>query len=83
MRLCQFQDSLGVPGEGIHSYRIFNVPVADYIMTFILTAWIASFESVKKHVPNLLTRILFVFSAVMILGAFLHTLFCVKSNLVF
>ena len=36
MNLCQYRNMLGRPGEGIHSYRIFNVPVVDAGLTALL-----------------------------------------------
>ena len=33
--LCKYKNALGVPGKGIHSYRICNIAIADVIMTII------------------------------------------------
>ena len=35
MNLCKYKDALGKPNVGIHSYQIFNIAIADVIMTFI------------------------------------------------
>ena len=40
--LCKYKDALGKPKTGIHSYRIFNIAIADVIMT-IIAALIISF----------------------------------------
>ena len=83
MGLCKYQDILGIPREGIHSYRVFDVPIVDYLLTFFLTIGISFIPSIKTFIPNLLTRLLLVFSVLMIVAGLLHTLFCVKSNLSF
>ena len=33
--LCKYKDALGVPGKGIHSYRLFNVAIVDVLMTLV------------------------------------------------
>ena len=33
---CKYKDSLGKPGEGLHSYRVFNLSVLDILFTFLL-----------------------------------------------
>ena len=71
MNLCQYKDSLGIPGKGIHSYRIFNIAIMDVIMT-IIAAYFISFL-VKK---SFLFILLFLF----LLGIFLHHLFCVRTT---
>ena len=35
MSLCKYKNALGVPGKGIHSYRILNIPIFDVLFTFI------------------------------------------------
>ena len=83
MSLCQYQDILGSPGLGLHSIRLFDVPVVDYILTIILTIAISNIPKFKSYIPNLLTRLLIIFSVLMVVAAILHKLFCVKSNLTF
>jgi hypothetical protein len=36
MDLCKYKNILGVPGQGPHSYRIFNIAIVDVILTIIL-----------------------------------------------
>ena len=31
--LCKYKDILGKPGQGVHSYRIFNIAIVDVILT--------------------------------------------------
>ena len=71
MDLCKYKDALGVPGQGIHSYRIFNIAGADVAMT-LCAAFLVSYAfklSLLITVPTLFA-----------LGIFLHWLFCVKTT---
>jgi hypothetical protein len=42
MDLCKYKNFFGKPGEGAHSYRIFNIAIVDLGLT-ILVAYILSF----------------------------------------
>jgi len=33
---CQYKDLFGKVGEGVHSYRIFNIAVVDVLLTVLL-----------------------------------------------
>ena len=70
--LCQYKNLLGVPGKGIHSYRIFNIAIADVIMTIIGTYLISWCFKLNFW---LILIILF------LLGIVLHHLFCVKTTI--
>ena len=72
MLLCKYKDALGIPGKGIHSYRIFNIAIADVIMT-IIGAYILS---LIFKTPCLYTLI-----ALFILGIILHRIFCVRTTI--
>jgi len=71
MNLCKYKDILGKPGKGIHSFRIFNIAVADVIMTFIV-AYIVSY----------IFRYNFWYTSItfFILGIVLHRIFCVRTT---
>lgn len=71
MNLCKYKDALGVPGKGIHSYRIFNIAIADVVMT-IISAWILSW--IFKWSFRVTLVVLF------LLGIILHRLFCVNTT---
>ena len=34
-KLCKYKNALGVPGKGLHSYRIFNIPIFDVLFTIL------------------------------------------------
>lgn len=71
MNLCKYKDALGIPGKGIHSYRIFNIAIADVVMT-IIGAYILSF--IFK------TPFLYTLIALFVLGIILHKIFCVRTT---
>jgi Na+/melibiose symporter-like transporter len=73
MDLCKYKNALGVPGKGIHSYRLFGVAIADVIMT-IIGALLISFFFKTKFVYTLVV-------VVFVLGIVLHRLFCVRTTL--
>jgi hypothetical protein len=70
--LCKYKDILGKPGQGVHSFRIFNIAIVDVLLT-ILAAYILSIFTNYK----LVYTILFMF----ILGIISHRLFCVKTTI--
>jgi hypothetical protein len=62
---------LGVPNEGIHSYRIFNIAYMDVLATIIgsiLLAYIMQWSYIKTLV------------GMFILGIILHRMFCVRTT---
>jgi len=72
MDLCKYKNILGVPGQGPHSYRIFNIAIVDVILTIIL-AYIISYIYKISFVKT--SIILF------ILGILLHRVFCVRTTI--
>jgi uncharacterized membrane protein len=72
MNLCKYKDALGVPGKGIHSYRIFNIAIADVVMT-IIGAYILSLIFKTPFFYTLL--------ALFVLGIILHKIFCVRTTI--
>ena len=71
MNLCKYKEALGIPGQGIHSYRLFGVAIADVIMTIIggfLFAWLFGWN----------TR--YTIIGLFLLGIVLHRLFCVRTT---
>lgn len=63
---------IGVPGEGIHSYRIFNVAYMDVIIVLlaaILIAWAMNWSYMKTIV------------GIFVLGIVVHKVLCVGTTL--
>jgi fatty acid desaturase len=69
--LCKYKEALGVPGKGIHQYRIFNVAIMDVLLTIIVAGILAWIFKLNFW---LLLLILF------LLGIILHRLFCVRTT---
>ena len=77
MDLCHSQlkkdldNLIGVPGEGIHSYRIFNIAYMDVIVVLlaaILIAWAINWSYIKTII------------GIFILGIGVHTVLCVGTT---
>lgn len=70
--LCKYRDIGGIPGKGIHKYRFLGVSVTDYLLTIIgaaILAWIFNLN------------FWWVLIVLLILGIFLHRLFCVRTTM--
>lgn len=70
--LCKYKDILGMPNEGLHQYRIFNISIVDVILTII----VAFFISYIFHINFILTLII-----LFLLGIIIHKIFCVKTTI--
>ena len=71
MSLCQYRNIFGKPGEGVHSYRIFNIAIVDLGLTLLVAFGLSL---VLKKPFALISSIL------LILGVVLHRLFCVRTT---
>lgn len=72
MSLCQYKNALGVPGQGIHSFRIFDIAFFDVLLTCALAYlinYVGKFESYG-----------IVLFCTFLAGIFLHWLFCVETT---
>ena len=69
---CQYKDVFGKVGEGVHSYRLFNVAIIDVIFT-ILAAYLINLLKPSFGFINVL---MFLF----VLGILLHRIFCVRTT---
>ena len=72
--LCKYKDIFGKVGEGLHSYRLFNIAVVDVIST-IFVAYLLKIYIFPQRSFLKLTIILF------LLGIILHRILCVKTTL--
>ena len=70
--LCKYKDFFGRPGEGAHSYRIFNIAYIDVIFTVIM-AWVIS----KLFTLSFGYTLIIVF----LLGIVMHRAFCVRTTI--
>lgn len=74
--LCKYKDSLGVPGKGIHSYRLFNLAIVDVFFTFLLGLFIWSFTKNRS-----LVSYIYITLSCFLAGIILHRTFCVKTTI--
>jgi hypothetical protein len=72
MRLCQYRDSLGVSGQGIHSRRFMGLSINDVLMTFIGAFLVSKGTGWDLE---------WVTGGLFLLGIFLHWLFCVSTTI--
>ena len=70
--LCRYKNILGKPGEGVHSYRIFNIAVVDVLLTVLLALIIYFFF------PKISLVYILVF--LFLLGIVSHHIFCVRTT---
>jgi len=71
MSLCKYKDLFGKPGEGIHSWRIFDIGVIDVLTTILFAYFISFFTGIS---------LFYVLPAVFLLGIYVHRLFCVRTK---
>ena len=72
MSLCKYKNALGIPNEGIHSYRFLGLAIVDVIMTIILAILISYFFKIS---------FLYTSISIFVLGIILHRLFCVRTTI--
>lgn len=72
MKLCNYKDIFGEPRKRAHSIRIFDFAVVDILLTFIL-AYIIQYIFGGNY--------FFILFIIVIIGIFLHWLFCVDTKL--
>jgi len=70
--LCKYKNIFGKVGQGIHSYRIFNIAIVDVLLTLLATFIVHLF--LPKY------SFFFILFVLFILGIILHRLFCVKTT---
>jgi hypothetical protein len=72
MSLCKYKNIFGRPGEGIHSYRLFNLAIVDVIFT-VLGAMGLSYAFKTNFILSLILLFL--------TGIFFHKIFCVRTTI--
>ena len=71
--LCDYSEIFGKVGEGVHSYRIFDVAIIDVVMTMIGAYFLQ--KTLKKY------EYYEVLLGLFLLGIILHRLFCVRTTI--
>ena len=71
---CKYKDSLGKPGEGLHSYRVFNLSVLDILFTFLLAKFVQYYIMEE-------TEFIIVLIYCFVVGIIIHRIFCVRTTI--
>ena len=71
---CKYKDILGKPGEGLHSYRVFNIAIVDVLLTILLAKFIQYYIMEE-------TDFLLILICCFIMGIILHRIFCVRTTI--
>jgi hypothetical protein len=74
--LCKYRLIFGKEGEGVHSFRIFDIAVFDVLLTFVGGA-ILAYTTGKFTISSFFISTLFLF----VIGIILHRLFCVNTSI--
>ena len=69
--LCQYRDALGVPGKGVHAWRVGGIAAADVIMTVVAAGAIAWLTGWNFWVT---------LGGLFVMGVVLHRVFCVLTT---
>jgi len=77
--LCAYKDIFGVPGTGLHSYRIMNIAIVDVLTTLIL-AFVIHQIILESWLDIHWISIWWVLAACFISGIIAHRLFCVRTT---
>ena len=72
MDLCKYSTLFGLPGKGVHRYRIFNIAIVDVLAT-ILLAFFIHYIFYFNFLYILLLLLLF--------SVVLHRMFCVRTTI--
>lgn len=70
--LCKYKNIFGIPGQDLHSYRLFNIAIVDMGLTIIF-AYIVSFFFKFKFIYTLIIFLT--------IGIVMHRLFCVRTTI--
>lgn len=69
---CPYKNIFGKVGEGVHSYRVFNIAVVDVLATILAAFSVHYFYGY---------HFFWVLLAFFIAGIVLHRLFCVRTTI--
>ncbi len=70
---CEYKDIFGKPGEGIHSFRIFDISVFDVLIVVFL-AYV-----IQLSIPSF--SFIYILIILFIIGIITHRLFCVRTTI--
>jgi hypothetical protein len=70
--LCKYKHIFGIPGKGLHKYRIFNIAIIDVLLTIILAIIISYLLKI-----NFIITLIILF----LVGIIMHRIFCVRTTM--
>jgi hypothetical protein len=70
--LCKYKEIGGIPGKGIHQYRIFNIAVMDVLFTILGAYLFAYFFKLPAT---------YVIIGAFVAGIIAHRMFCVRTTI--
>jgi len=76
MNLCQYSDIFGIPGKGLHKYKIFNIAIVDVLLSILVSYVIHYILTYFQYE----IRFSIVLIGVFLLGIFSHQVFCVRTT---
>lgn len=68
---CKYANYLGIPGQGVHQYRVFNIAIVDVILTIVGALAISYIFKLNPFYTTVAT---------FVLGIILHRAFCVRTT---
>jgi hypothetical protein len=69
--LCKYKDLFGIPGQGIHAFKIYDISIWDTLITIgcaLIIAWVSGWGYWQTIIGFFL------------LGIVVHKLFCVRTT---
>lgn len=78
--LCEYKDLFGIPGTGLHSYRILNIAIIDVLATLIL-AFVIHQYILERWLNIYWISIWWLIIICFVLGILAHRLFCVRTTI--
>ena len=67
-----YRDALGIPNEGVHSFRIYNLAIVDISLSVIFAYYFSQYMN-----SNIYQTLFYVFLS----GIVLHRFFCVNTTI--
>ena len=90
IKLSDYKNVFGAPNDGVHSVRLFNIAIIDFVLT-LLGAFVLSYSFTQKtknddknttiYYCNLLKNFIYNSIILLIIGIVFHRLFSVNTTL--
>lgn len=70
---CQYKTIFGMIGEGVHSYRLFDIAIVDVLLTIL--------GSYLFYLFNPKYNFIYILTIFFLIGIIMHRLFCVRTTI--